>query len=99
VPDLAGQDGKTATKNTVLDIGTGSGLLALMAAQRTTEHTTVTAIELDAGAALAAQHNFADSPWSSRLTLVNADVQTWVTAQPAGAYPAIVCNPPYFNHG
>lgn len=99
VPDLAGQDGKTATKNTVLDIGTGSGLLALMAAQRTTEHTTVTAIELDAGAALAAQHNFADSPWSSRLTLVNADVQTWATAQPAGAYPAIVCNPPYFNHG
>ena len=84
----------------ILDIGTGSGLLALMAAQRTADSCNpITAIELDRGAALAAQHNFADSPWAKRIELAHQSVQDWASQQPAGSVAAIVCNPPYFNHG
>lgn len=84
----------------ILDIGTGSGLLALIAAQRT-GHTSlpVTAVEIDQPAANAARKNFADSPWASRLHCIEHNVQTWAQAQPTGRFNAIVCNPPYFNNG
>lgn len=51
------------------DIGTGSGLLALMLAQRTDESVTVDAVELDVDAAEQAQENILQSPWAGRLTL------------------------------
>ncbi|WEM41891.1 methyltransferase [Photobacterium sp. DA100] len=84
----------------ILDIGTGSGLLALMVAQRTAEHgNAITAIEVDDGAAQAARRNFADSLWAPRIGLAHQTIQGWASQQPAGSVAAIVCNPPYFNHG
>ena len=84
----------------ILDIGTGSGLLALMSAQRTTSNgNPITAIEIDSGAATAAQKNFSDSPWPARIELAHQSVQDWASQQTAGSVAAIVCNPPYFNHG
>ncbi|MBY5948693.1 tRNA1(Val) (adenine(37)-N6)-methyltransferase [Photobacterium rosenbergii] len=84
----------------ILDIGTGSGLLALMSAQRTAGNgNPITAIEIDSGAAAAAQKNFTDSPWPSRIELAHQSVQGWASQQPAGSVAAVVCNPPYFNHG
>ncbi|MBY5921670.1 tRNA1(Val) (adenine(37)-N6)-methyltransferase [Ferrimonas balearica] len=78
----------------VLDLGTGSGLLALMCAQRSAAH--ITAVELDEAAARQAQDNFEASPWPERLALVQADIRQWQVAVP---FDAIICNPPYFTSG
>lgn len=53
----------------ILDIGTGSGLLALMLAQRTDEHVTIVAVELDAQAAGQASENALESPGQPELKL------------------------------
>ena len=58
--------------HTVLDIGAGSGLLSLMAAQ-CMPHAEITGIEIDEAAAAAAEHNFAASQWSRRLKIENTD--------------------------
>ncbi|MGF1757799.1 methyltransferase [Photobacterium sagamiensis] len=84
----------------IVDIGTGSGLLALMAAQRTTSALcTISAIELDTAAAKAAEHNFTASCWSDRLQCIQQDIVQWMATQPAHSVDAIICNPPYFNAG
>lgn len=84
----------------ILDIGTGSGLLALIAAQRTAEAAPpVVAVEIDHAAAKAASHNFAQSPWPDRLQCIEQNIESWAAQQAAGAFGTIVCNPPYFNSG
>jgi len=77
----------------VLDIGTGTGLIALMLAQRTPAQ--VDAVELEPEAARQAQENFAKAPWTERLHLYKQDIQDF--AQPHTArYDLIVSNPPFF---
>ena len=82
------------TPSHILDIGTGTGLLALMMAQRfPTAH--VTAIDIDEGALADAADNISASPFSSRITLAGESLQTFV-AHPSACcqYDVIVCNPP-----
>jgi tRNA1Val (adenine37-N6)-methyltransferase len=86
----------------VLDIGTGTGLLALMAAQRApSAH--VEALELDAAAAAQAAHNAAASPWASRITVRPLSLAAYAASWPAplvGAgqqFSHIICNPPFFR--
>ena len=78
----------------ILDIGTGSGLLALMLAQRTDESVTVDAVELDSDAAAQAQENVTQSPWADRVTVQAEDVQHWAARQTV-KYDLIISNPPY----
>lgn len=81
--------------NTCLDIGTGTGLLALMLAQRTTPtRCDITAIEIDADAALQASANIAASPWSSQIRLHHTALQNF---QCSLSYDLIVSNPPFYN--
>ncbi len=76
----------------IADLGAGSGLLALMMAQRA-PLARITAVEIDPDAARAAGANFAASPWAERLVAACAD------ASEADLPPMdlIVCNPPYFS--
>jgi tRNA1Val (adenine37-N6)-methyltransferase len=84
-------DGSNA--KTILDIGTGTGLLSLMLAQRF-PLLQITAIELDADAASQAAENFAESPWAHRIKVVQGDVLTYDFGQ---TFDLIVCNPPFFQ--
>jgi tRNA1Val (adenine37-N6)-methyltransferase len=77
----------------VLDVGTGTGLLSLMLAQRF-ESAHFTGIELDTESAKDATLNFEQSPWNARLKVVNADFLQWQTTD---KFDAIVCNPPFFQ--
>lgn len=81
--------------SSILDIGTGSGLLALMAAQ-SVEKANIEAIEIDAMAAEAASRNFAASPWGERLKCTCCDLRHYI---PSHTFDAISCNPPFFTTG
>ncbi len=78
----------------ILDIGTGTGLIALMLAQRSNAY--IDALEIDAQAAAEAQQNVAASPWSNRITVINNSLQQFETA--GSKYDLIVSNPPYFQN-
>ena len=77
---------------TVLDIGTGTGLVALMAAQRGAG--SVTAVEIDPDAAAQAAENAGRSAWSGVINVVNADISRFTANC---CFDRIVCNPPYFR--
>lgn len=76
----------------ILDIGTGTGLIALMMAQRF-PNAHIDAIEIDQEAYLDANENFFHSPFSSRISLFHSSLQTFHNHQ---IYDSIVCNPPFF---
>lgn len=77
----------------VLDVGTGSGLIALMLAQRLPQ-AQITAIDIDNGAVEQAQYNFEQSPWAERLDCQQTALQDLAGE---GIYDLIVSNPPYFQ--
>ncbi|MCG7497601.1 tRNA1(Val) (adenine(37)-N6)-methyltransferase [Vibrio sp. Of7-15] len=84
---------------TILDIGSGTGLLSLICAQRNA-HAQITAVEIEPSAAQAALQNFEQSRWAERLTLKHQNVSTLVTTpEKCAHFDAIICNPPYFNNG
>lgn len=75
----------------ILDIGTGTGLIALMMAQRYSE-SLVVGVEIDGAAAEQARQNAEASPFAERIEIVHGDI-----AGCTGEYDAVVCNPPYFG--
>ena len=82
----------------ILDIGTGTGVLALMMAQRFTD-AEVTAVEIDDEAVLDARRNFEESVFSTRITLIHDSFQNFLCAKASDAplFDSVVCNPPYFD--
>lgn len=74
----------------MLDVGTGTGIIALMLAQRYPD-ARVTAIDMDEGAVRQATENVVRSPFSRQVTVLHETLQ-----QHQGLYDAIVCNPPFF---
>ena len=89
----------------VLDIGTGTGLIALMMAQRFPE-ARVTAIDIDQAACLQAHDNVAASPFARRISVVHASLQHFCDETQHHSenqandvytqFDSIVCNPPFF---
>lgn len=92
---LLGAWSTAKTSNRILDIGTGTGLLALMLAQRF-QSAAITAIELDSTAFETASRNFTASPWPQRIKALHQDVTSWHSPD---LFDHIVCNPPYFTSG
>ena len=80
------------TAGRILDIGTGTGLIAIMAAQRTAE-ARITAIDIDADCISQARENIKASPWSDRVEVLHSPLQEFT---PNDTFDAIISNPPYF---
>lgn len=83
----------------VLDIGTGTGLIALMLAQRS--EAIIDAIEPEPESCSQADENIGSSPWHKRIRLYNVQLQEYCALFSAGVgdrskYDCIVTNPPYF---
>lgn len=79
---------------TILDIGTGCGLIALMLAQRS-KSARINAIDINADAVMQAEYNFARSPWSERLTCEKCDFLKFSDTCKV-KYDLIVSNPPFY---
>lgn len=82
----------------LLDIGTGSGVIALMLAQRT-EHLSgiaIDAVEMHRDSAVCAGQNFAASPWAERLQVWEMPIQQFAH-KVDHSYDLIVSNPPFFS--
>jgi len=77
----------------ILDIGTGTGLLSLMLAQKSAAH--VHGIEIDENAFLQTIENFENSAWNERLTAYHGDVKAFDFSQ---TFDFIVCNPPFYEN-
>lgn len=76
----------------LLDIGTGTGLIAIMAAQRNPE-LIIDAIEIDPAAFEQARENANSTPWRERIHIFQGKVQEFT---PTYKYDIIICNPPFF---
>ncbi len=77
----------------ILDIGTGTGVLAMIAAQRN-HRAVIDAVEIDPRSADQAKENAASCPWPRRIHVFNADVRNWM---PPEGYDLVICNPPFYK--
>ncbi|WP_412723151.1 tRNA1(Val) (adenine(37)-N6)-methyltransferase [Alteromonas sp. D210916BOD_24] len=80
--------------SSILDIGTGSGILALMLAQTSMKGASIDALEIDEDTAKQAADNVKGSPWPEKIQVFNTDLADFV---PSMSYDIIVSNPPYFD--
>lgn len=86
-----------STEVQFLDVGSGTGLLSLMVAQKL-PNAKIRAVEKDDGAFLDCQLNFESSPWSGNLSVRLTSFEEFVVRNPGG-FDRIICNPPFFlNH-
>ncbi len=79
----------------ILDIGTGTGIIAMMLAQRTAAEQ-IDALEIDEDAYEQAVDNFENSPWSGRLFCFHAELDEFIE-EPEDEYDLIVSNPPFYS--
>ena len=90
---LLGAWADVSNAKNVLDVGTGSGLIALMLAQRSDAE--ITGIDIEPNAVIQAAENVNDSPWKDRINIVQISLKDFAEKSPK-KYDLIVSNPPYF---
>lgn len=81
--------------NSILDIGTGTGLIALQMAQRS-DAEVIDAVEVEPLAYEQAVENFENSPWADRLFCYHASIQEFAEEMDE-KYDLIISNPPFYN--
>ncbi len=81
----------------ILDIGTGTGLIAIMLAQRT-KKAMIDGVEINEEAFQQATENMKSSPWSDRLNAIGDAIQHYAKST-TKQYDLIVSNPPFFSGG
>lgn len=84
------------TNKTILDIGTGTGILALMLAQKY-PHAKIDAIEIDEHACRDATYNFSRSKWNKNLTCIHNNI-AFYSQNCKTQYDIIISNPPFFHN-
>jgi len=78
----------------ILDIGTGTGIIALMLAQRS--GALIDALDIDENACLQARENASNCPWKERINVIHSSAQDY-SLRSAKKYDLIISNPPYFE--
>jgi tRNA1Val (adenine37-N6)-methyltransferase len=81
----------------VLDVGTGTGVIALMLAQKNLKNAKIIGIEINESAALEASENFLNSKWNLNLTCLNISFQEF-SKHYFNKFDLIISNPPYFSN-
>jgi tRNA1Val (adenine37-N6)-methyltransferase len=92
---LLGSYVKVKNASTILDIGTGTGIIALMLAQKTNAY--IQAIDIDENAFRQSNENFKISPWYNRLFSKHQSLQQFAETY-QHKFDLIITNPPYFHH-
>jgi tRNA1Val (adenine37-N6)-methyltransferase len=85
----------TENPQKILDIGTGTGLLSLMLAQRF-PNSQIEAVEIEKDAFRQAQQNISHSPFYATIHLHHTSIQDFAQSSKASTYDLIVCNPPFY---
>ena len=92
---LLGSWVKVENENSILDIGSGTGVIALMLAQKC--NINIDTIDINENAFQQSRENFLISPWFDRLNCKHISLQEFSNNH-SGKYDLIVTNPPYFHH-
>jgi tRNA1Val (adenine37-N6)-methyltransferase len=92
---LLGAWAEVEDAKSILDVGTGSGLISLMAAQRNSK-AAITAIDIEESAIIQARENFDRSPWAGRLRAIPVSLEDFAGSTDA-TFDVIISNPPYFQ--
>jgi tRNA1Val (adenine37-N6)-methyltransferase len=90
----AANDKSIQNAESILDIGTGTGLLSLMIAQKTNAH--ITAVEIEPNAFKEASSNIAQSPWPDQIQVIQNSIQAF-TSDTNTSFSCVISNPPFFE--
>ena len=93
---LLGAWAAVAQASSILDIGTGTGILAIMAAQRN-RSANIHALEIEAAAFEQARDNIQHCSWSLRIEVFHQSIQAYCQSAPFVSYDSIISTPPYFE--
>lgn len=91
----AAQDPQIQAAQNILDIGSGTGLLSLMLAQKS--NALITAIEIEDGAYKQTKSNFETSPWGERLHVEHIPIQDYAANYKQLLFDCIITNPPFYE--
>ncbi len=94
---ILGAWAKTANTKNILDIGTGTGIIALMIAQRN-ENGSIIGIDIDKNSCIEAAENVANSIYNKNVKIINTSIQEFSTSAPV-LFDLIISNPPFFTGG
>ncbi len=92
---LLGAWANAGEAKSILDNGTGTGLLSLMLAQKADSE--IDAVEIEENAFLQASENIGKSRWANRIKIYHLSIQHFVKRK-SRFYDLIICNPPYFSN-